>query len=40
MAWTGQILRVDLTNGTCKAEPLNMEWRANIWASAASRPSI
>ena len=26
MAWTGQILRVDLTNGTCKAEPLNMEW--------------
>jgi aldehyde:ferredoxin oxidoreductase len=26
MAWTGQILRVDLTNGTTKSEPLNMEW--------------
>lgn len=26
MAWTKQILRVNLTNGTCKAEPLNMAW--------------
>jgi len=26
MAWTRQILRVDLTKGTCKAEPLNMAW--------------
>jgi aldehyde:ferredoxin oxidoreductase len=26
MAWTRKILRVDLTNGTCKTEPLNMEW--------------
>jgi len=26
MAWNRKILRVDLTNGTCKAEPLNMEW--------------
>ena len=26
MAWTGQVLRVNLTDGTCKAEPLNMEW--------------
>ncbi|MEL6374918.1 MAG: aldehyde ferredoxin oxidoreductase N-terminal domain-containing protein, partial [Pseudomonadota bacterium] len=26
MGWTGKILRVDLTNGTCKDEPLNMEW--------------
>lgn len=26
MAWTKQILRVNLTNGTAKAEPLNMEW--------------
>jgi aldehyde:ferredoxin oxidoreductase len=26
MAWTRKILRVDLTNGTCKSEPLNMEW--------------
>ncbi|EIJ34839.1 aldehyde ferredoxin oxidoreductase family protein [Thiothrix nivea] len=26
MAWTKQILRVNLTEGTVKAEPLNMEW--------------
>jgi len=26
MAWTGKILRVDLTNGVVKAEPLNTEW--------------
>ena len=26
MAWTRKILRVDLTKGTCTAEPLNMEW--------------
>jgi len=26
MAWNKKILRVDLTKGTCKAEPLNMEW--------------
>lgn len=26
MAWTRKVLRVDLTHGTCKAEPLNMEW--------------
>ncbi len=26
MAWTRKILRVDLTNGTCKSEPLNMKW--------------
>ena len=26
MAWTGKILRVDLTAGTCKSEPLNMQW--------------
>jgi aldehyde:ferredoxin oxidoreductase len=26
MAWTRKILRVDLSNGTCKSEPLNMEW--------------
>ena len=25
MAWTGKILRVDLTAGTCKSEPLNMK---------------
>ena len=26
MAWTRKILRVDLTNGTCAAEALNMAW--------------
>ncbi|MBC6440032.1 MAG: aldehyde ferredoxin oxidoreductase family protein [Rhodospirillales bacterium] len=26
MAWAGKILRVNLTDGTCTSEPLNMEW--------------
>jgi len=26
MAWHRKVLRVNLTNGTCAAEPLNMEW--------------
>jgi aldehyde:ferredoxin oxidoreductase len=26
MSWAGKILRVDLTNGTVKPEPLNMDW--------------
>jgi aldehyde:ferredoxin oxidoreductase len=26
MGWTRKILRVDLSNGSCKSEPLNMEW--------------
>ncbi len=26
MGWTQKVLRVDLTNGTTKTEPLNMEW--------------
>ncbi len=26
MAWAGKILRVNLTAGTCTAEPLNMQW--------------
>jgi aldehyde:ferredoxin oxidoreductase len=26
MAWTGKILRVNLTKGTCAPEPLNMKW--------------
>ncbi|MEX2479531.1 MAG: aldehyde ferredoxin oxidoreductase family protein [Gammaproteobacteria bacterium] len=26
MAWQGKVLRVDLSAGTCKEEPLNMEW--------------
>ena len=28
MAWTRKILRVNLTEGTCESEPLNMEWAA------------
>ena len=26
MSWTGKILRVDLSAGTCTSEPLNMKW--------------
>ena len=26
MSWARRILRVDLTKGTCTAEPLNMQW--------------
>ena len=26
MAWTRKVLRVNLTTGTCAAEPLHMEW--------------
>ncbi len=26
MAWAGKILRVNLTAGTCTAEPLRMDW--------------
>jgi aldehyde:ferredoxin oxidoreductase len=26
MSWAGKILRVDLSKGTCKSEPLNMDW--------------
>lgn len=26
MAWTGKILRVNLTKGSCESEPLKMEW--------------
>jgi aldehyde:ferredoxin oxidoreductase len=26
MSWAGKILRVDLGKGTCKSEPLNMDW--------------
>ena len=29
MAWTSKILRVNLTAGTCTAEPLNMAWAAS-----------
>ena len=33
MAWHEKILRVDLTKGTCQAEPLNMEWAAQYIGS-------
>jgi len=26
MSWTRKVLRVDLSSGSCKSEPLNMEW--------------
>ena len=26
MSWTGNVLRVDLSAGTCTTEPTNMEW--------------
>ena len=26
MTWAGKILRVNLTQGTIKSEPLNMQW--------------
>ncbi len=26
MGWTRKVLRVDLSKGTCKSEPLNMQW--------------
>ena len=28
MTWTKNVLRVNLTDGTCNAEPLNMDWAA------------
>lgn len=33
MAWAGKILRVDLTAGTVKSEPLNKEWARNYLGS-------
>jgi len=29
MAWAKKVLRVNLTKGTCKSEPLNMDWAQN-----------
>jgi len=26
MSWSGKILRVNLTKGTCQSEPLNTAW--------------
>ena len=33
MSWAGKILRVNLTAGTVKSEPLNMEWAQNYIGS-------
>ena len=33
MAWAQKVLRINLTNGSCQEEPLNMEWGAAIFRS-------
>ena len=33
MAWNRKILRVNLTAGTCKPEPLNMQWAMDYLGS-------
>ena len=33
MAWAGKILRVNLTAGTVKSEPLNMQWAKDYLGS-------
>ena len=33
MAWAGKLLRVNLTTGTCKSEPLNMTWAKDYLGS-------
>ena len=33
MAWQKQILRVNLTTGSCNIEPLNMEWAESYLGS-------
>lgn len=33
MSWTKKVLRVDLTNGTCESEPLNVEWATKYLGS-------
>jgi len=33
MSWAGKILRVDLTNGVVKSEPLNMDWAQSYLGS-------
>lgn len=33
MAWAKKLLRVNLTEGTCKTEPLNMEWASQYLGS-------
>ncbi len=36
MGWTRKILRIDLTTGNVKSEPLNMDWAGSTSASAVS----
>jgi aldehyde:ferredoxin oxidoreductase len=38
MAWTKQILRVNLSNGTVTTEPLNMEWANDYLGSVDVSP--
>jgi aldehyde:ferredoxin oxidoreductase len=42
MSWQQQILRVDLSTGDCKIEPLNMEWAQDylgrLWAAGPTLP--
>jgi len=33
MAWQGKLLRVNLTAGSCKSEPLNMTWASEFLGS-------
>ena len=33
MAWAKKLLRVNLTEGTCTSEPLNMEWARDYLGS-------
>ncbi len=33
MSWSGKILRVNLTKGTCQSEPLNMQWAKDYLGS-------
>ena len=39
MAWARNILRVNLTEGTCKNEPLNMEWAQKYLGHAKACPT-
>ena len=40
MAWAGKILRVNLSAGTVKSEPLNMDWARAYIGSRGLAASI
>ena len=40
MAWTNNVLRVNLTDGTCASEPLNTEWAKKYLGTLASTNKI